>query len=291
MKLEVSPIGHSPIRRFQKRKQTVRTWGSFLVIQSPSRGTIRTSGGFMKHEDVLKRARLLAQAANEAADAAVSQAQKVDRNSIHPNSPATAPAAVSLPSLKKEKSTSVEKKTKHGTSKHSTDEKRSSADNLLSSVGSLPAINKRMEADVKADEGLNFLTQPNETPPILPVVPSPKDNIDRGEDVGCPAPNEHKEEGDRIGGSTPHTIPPPLDQPLQQALPILQDDQEGDDPEDPVTQYIQEYLKSRAQVVVRKHAPQQVLCYLCCAEFGTASLLIHQKTCWTKQYVIHFILS
>lgn len=50
-----------------------------------------------------------------------------------------------------------------------------------------------------------------------------------------------------------------------------------------LSKYIEQYLKSRSTVVNRNNAPSQVLCYLCCAEFGTASLLIHQKTCWSKQ--------
>ena len=53
--------------------------------------------------------------------------------------------------------------------------------------------------------------------------------------------------------------------------------------QDIVSKYIEQYLKSRGTVVNRNNAPSQVLCYLCCAEFGTASLLIHQKTCWSKQ--------
>jgi hypothetical protein len=38
----------------------------------------------------------------------------------------------------------------------------------------------------------------------------------------------------------------------------------------------------RSHMVDRQHAPQQVVCYICCSEFGTSSLPIHQKTCLKK---------
>lgn len=42
-------------------------------------------------------------------------------------------------------------------------------------------------------------------------------------------------------------------------------------------------LDRRSEMVDRKSGPAQVLCYICCAEFGTKSLSIHQKTCLKKQ--------
>jgi hypothetical protein len=243
----------------------------------------------MKNDDILKRARLLAQAANDAADAAIAQAQSVDSTPPQPiSSKATKPVAVStvsLPSLnnKQEKnSSSVEKKSKSdkgkSSSKEFTNETRPPAENLQS----LPAINKKINTDEKkADEELNLkLTQLHEPHPTLPVVPSPiRNDIDQTETIS----KESTACEDTIKESIPHSASSLVDQ--TKPPPILHvEDQEGDS-DDPVTQYIQEYLKSREKVVVRKHAPQQVLCYLCCGEFGTASLLIHQKTCWTKQYV------
>lgn len=45
---------------------------------------------------------------------------------------------------------------------------------------------------------------------------------------------------------------------------------------------IEKPLDKRSAMVNHKHSPHQVLCYLCCAEFGTNSLHIHQKTCIKK---------
>jgi hypothetical protein len=42
-------------------------------------------------------------------------------------------------------------------------------------------------------------------------------------------------------------------------------------------------LDKRSSLVNRKCAPLQVLCHVCCAEFGTTSLEIHKKTCLKKQ--------
>lgn len=41
-------------------------------------------------------------------------------------------------------------------------------------------------------------------------------------------------------------------------------------------------LDKRSGLVDRRRALRQVLCYVCCAEFGTASLAIHIKTCLKK---------
>jgi hypothetical protein len=38
----------------------------------------------------------------------------------------------------------------------------------------------------------------------------------------------------------------------------------------------------RSGLVDRTRKMRQVLCYICCAEFGTTSLKIHQKTCLKK---------
>ena len=38
----------------------------------------------------------------------------------------------------------------------------------------------------------------------------------------------------------------------------------------------------RSGLVDRTRKVRQVLCYICCAEFGTTSLKIHQKTCLKK---------
>ncbi len=38
----------------------------------------------------------------------------------------------------------------------------------------------------------------------------------------------------------------------------------------------------RSGMIDRHRAPHQVLCYICCAEYGTSSLGIHQKTCIKK---------
>lgn len=38
----------------------------------------------------------------------------------------------------------------------------------------------------------------------------------------------------------------------------------------------------RSNLVDRRRAIRQVLCYICCAEFGASSLAIHQKTCIKK---------
>ena len=45
---------------------------------------------------------------------------------------------------------------------------------------------------------------------------------------------------------------------------------------------VEKPLDKRSTLINRKVAPRQVLCYLCCAEFGTSSLPIHQKTCLKK---------
>jgi len=48
----------------------------------------------------------------------------------------------------------------------------------------------------------------------------------------------------------------------------------------------------RSHMIDRKHAPHQVLCYVCCSEFGTSSLSIHQKTCLKKhQWSIEAIVN
>ena len=49
--------------------------------------------------------------------------------------------------------------------------------------------------------------------------------------------------------------------------------------QDPV---IEKPIDKRSTMVDRKVAPRQVLCYVCCAEFGTNSLPIHLKTCLKK---------
>ena len=42
-------------------------------------------------------------------------------------------------------------------------------------------------------------------------------------------------------------------------------------------------LDRRSELVNRKAAPKhQLLCYICCAEYGPSSLPIHQKTCLKK---------
>ena len=41
-------------------------------------------------------------------------------------------------------------------------------------------------------------------------------------------------------------------------------------------------LDKRSGLVDRRRALRQVLCYICCAEFGTNSLTIHHKTCLKK---------
>jgi hypothetical protein len=41
-------------------------------------------------------------------------------------------------------------------------------------------------------------------------------------------------------------------------------------------------LDKRSGLVDRKRGVRQLLCYICCAEFGTNSLHIHQKTCLKK---------
>lgn len=45
---------------------------------------------------------------------------------------------------------------------------------------------------------------------------------------------------------------------------------------------LQKPADKRSAMVDRKRGPKQVLCYICCAEFGTNSLAIHQKTCIKK---------
>lgn len=45
---------------------------------------------------------------------------------------------------------------------------------------------------------------------------------------------------------------------------------------------IEKPIDKRSAMVDRKAAPKQVLCYVCCAEFGTNSLPIHLKTCLKK---------
>jgi hypothetical protein len=45
---------------------------------------------------------------------------------------------------------------------------------------------------------------------------------------------------------------------------------------------IEKPIDKRSAMVDRNVAPKQVLCYVCCAEFGTNSLPIHQKTCIKK---------
>jgi hypothetical protein len=42
-------------------------------------------------------------------------------------------------------------------------------------------------------------------------------------------------------------------------------------------------LDKRSDMIDRRIGPRQVLCYVCCAEFGTSSLAIHRKTCIKKQ--------
>ena len=51
-------------------------------------------------------------------------------------------------------------------------------------------------------------------------------------------------------------------------------------------------IDKRSGLVDRKRAVKQVLCHMCCAEFGTSSLGIHQKTCskkhsWGLENVLH----
>lgn len=41
-------------------------------------------------------------------------------------------------------------------------------------------------------------------------------------------------------------------------------------------------MDKRSSLVDRRRALRQVLCYICCAEFGTSSLSIHHKTCLKK---------
>ena len=41
-------------------------------------------------------------------------------------------------------------------------------------------------------------------------------------------------------------------------------------------------MDRRSGLVDRRRALRQVLCYICCAEFGTSSLAIHHKTCLKK---------
>lgn len=50
----------------------------------------------------------------------------------------------------------------------------------------------------------------------------------------------------------------------------------------PNAKVIERPADKRSQMVDRQHAPQQVVCYICCSEFGTSSLPIHQKTCLKK---------
>lgn len=45
---------------------------------------------------------------------------------------------------------------------------------------------------------------------------------------------------------------------------------------------IEKPIDKRSNMIDRKAAPRQVLCYVCCAEFGTSSLPIHLKTCLKK---------
>lgn len=51
-------------------------------------------------------------------------------------------------------------------------------------------------------------------------------------------------------------------------------------------------IDRRSKMVDRQRAVRQVLCYICCAEFGTNSLKIHHKTCikkhaWGLENVAH----
>jgi hypothetical protein len=46
---------------------------------------------------------------------------------------------------------------------------------------------------------------------------------------------------------------------------------------------LHDHLDKRSKMVDRQKGPAQVVCYICCAEFGTSSLAIHQKTCLKKQ--------
>ena len=46
---------------------------------------------------------------------------------------------------------------------------------------------------------------------------------------------------------------------------------------------LHDHLDKRSKMVDRRKGPVQVVCHICCAEFGTSSLTIHQKTCLKKQ--------
>lgn len=50
----------------------------------------------------------------------------------------------------------------------------------------------------------------------------------------------------------------------------------------PAGDVIEKPIDKRSTMVDRKVAPRQVLCFVCCAEFGTNSLPIHLKTCLKK---------
>jgi hypothetical protein len=234
-----------------------------------------------QHDDILKRARLLAQAANEAADAALlSQQNDHNTKKALPQSPALVPVPqMALPLVKKEKSSSKAKSSE----KVKSLEKSTAVHSEAST--SLPPIILKGET-VIAD---NRQVLPPQIDPIIQADPLPSRDPLTSERLD----DKMSASADRLpslppkGDVSPRRVPstnlephPPIDESATTLPP-----REREVISDPISQYIEQYLQSRASVVVQRHAPQQVLCHLCCAEFGTASLLIHQKTCWSKQYV------
>jgi hypothetical protein len=234
----------------------------------------------MKHDDVLKRARLLAQAANEAADSALLSQQKEinDKKSQSPL-PRVPPNLLSqeaFPSVKRGKSSSLERLE---TDKLKTVESPTPIHSEKIST-SLPPISQKGETALQTPQKEDS-SQLNEI--SSPTLPSNYHEIDQHVST---APTERLPTlQQNCDPSPPRVTPSNSSQPPVDESSTIVPAMETKEICDPISQYIGQYLQSRANVIVQRHAPQQVLCYLCCAEFGTSSLLIHQKTCWSKQYV------
>lgn len=224
----------------------------------------------MRHEEILKRARLLAQAANDAAEAALTQKySKIDGlNHEIPHS------SLKTEELREDTCPSLLKRS--SPDQNNIDSLRQNEnflqDNSLIvrdiNESSLPAISGNIK---------NTIASVVENPGCALSLPSISIPKDEHREIS-PRGSETLLHGETNSGRAENIGKTIHDEDVRN--PSIHVKCEINDP---ILPYIQEYYQSRSTFVNRRSGPNQVLCYLCCNEFGTASLLIHQKTCWSKQ--------
>ena len=277
--------------------------------------------------DILKRAKALAAAANEAADAAnlavqEAKTEKTRANTFSPNpkSPPRPPdSTTSEPKEQVVESTNVERfaaSKKQSVKTCGQSDTNFAASQMMQNVMavSLCRAADEKKSTMKQSESIKLSPRINESAKLSPrsdVKLSPRPNAEtaaqgeikisprydasakmspRGNHLESYAAEEKRTptytETAKVQAPDYIPVPPTTVSPVQSTAYTTQETPLQEPPKEPMSMMdmmLADHVDKRSKMVDRRKGPSQVVCYICCAEFGTSSLAIHQKTCLKKQ--------